>query len=147
LQALRALRQYRGDEAPKWAAIRARAHDDDYAPVRELALALLATGRGDDAATREVLRDRAVADVDPGIRADALRWYAVCQTDGPAAEFLRHRAVADPGPRPRTAALQSLGPPGDPAAVAEESRVRRGGRGTGRVGACSGGGRVVAARQ
>jgi HEAT repeat protein/energy-coupling factor transporter ATP-binding protein EcfA2 len=146
-EALRGLRHYRGDEAAKWAAICARAHDDDSARVRELALALLATGRGDDAATREVLRDRAVADVDPGIRADALRWYAVCQTDGPAAEFLRHRAVADPGPRPRTAALQSLGPPGDPAAVAEESRVRRGGRGTGRVGACSGGGRVVAARQ
>ncbi|MFI6852425.1 HEAT repeat domain-containing protein [Streptomyces sp. NPDC050416] len=107
-ETLRGLRHYEGDEAAKWAAIRARVHDDDSAPVRKLALALLATGRGDDAATRQVLRDRAVADADPGIRDDALRWYAVCETDATAAEFLRHRAVADPDPEPRIAALQSL---------------------------------------
>ncbi|MEU0246020.1 HEAT repeat domain-containing protein [Streptomyces sp. NPDC006235] len=107
-EALRSLRHYRGDEAAKWAAIRARAQDDDSAPVRKLALALLATGRGDDAAAREVFRDRAVADADPGIRDDALRWYAVCETDAAAADFLRHRAVADPDPQPRIAALQSL---------------------------------------
>lgn len=102
-----------------WEAIRARAHADSSSSIRRRALVLLATDRGDDAAALELLRDMATADAAPEVRADALRWYAVCVPDEGAAEFLRDRAVADPDREPRLAALQSLafGWPAHPATL------------------------------
>ena len=96
------------DAVDGWAAVRERASEDSSARVREKALKLLATDRGDDATTRELIRARAVADPGQWTRALALRWWAVHETDDRAAGFLRDRAIADPQVQPRIAALQSL---------------------------------------
>ncbi|MCI3278844.1 HEAT repeat domain-containing protein [Streptomyces cylindrosporus] len=105
--ALYATRHYRSHE-DTWAAIRERVSEDADGGVRQLALALLATNRSDDAVTLQLIRDRAATDPVPRVRADALRWRAVCETDEDTVEFMRDRAVADPDPEPRVAALQSL---------------------------------------
>ncbi|MFE0249436.1 HEAT repeat domain-containing protein [Streptomyces sp. NPDC059010] len=96
------------DSVDGWAAVRERASEDSSEKVRGKALTLLATDRGDDATTRELLRARAVADPEQWTRALALRWWAVHETDDRAVGFLRDRAVADPQAQPRIAALQSL---------------------------------------
>ncbi|SDN09680.1 HEAT repeat-containing protein [Streptomyces sp. cf386] len=96
------------DAVDGWAAVRERASEDSSERVRGKALTLLATDRGDDAATRELIRARAVADPGQWTRALALRWWAVHETDDRAAGFLRDRAIADPQAQPRIAALQSL---------------------------------------
>ncbi|WP_159038208.1 HEAT repeat domain-containing protein [Streptomyces sp. WM6386] len=77
----------------------------------------MATTAGDDDATGEFFGTRAAHDPDPRIRAGALRWWAVHETEENGAAFLRDRAVTDPDALPRIAALQSLayGWPADPA--------------------------------
>ncbi|KUO20948.1 HEAT repeat domain-containing protein [Streptomyces dysideae] len=107
MEALRATRYCR-DDARVWAAVRERASEDDAASIRALALARLVMGRGDDAATRQLIQDRATSDSEPRVRVNALRWWAVCETDDSAPDLLRDLAVADPDPEPRIAALQSL---------------------------------------
>ncbi|MFG2729048.1 HEAT repeat domain-containing protein [Streptomyces canus] len=117
-EALRATRYDRG-VADVWPVIRVCASADPHPSVRQVALALMALGAGDDDTTRELFRQRATDDPDPRTRVDALHWWAVYQTEEAGAEFLRRRAVTDPDAGPRVAALQSLayGWPAHPATI------------------------------